>query len=222
MSAQPHALHRQMAVRIELHADDAARADDRAHTFDHVPFHVIVAVRNHGSVQSQQDAVQRQRGLYLRKDFVAHEFIIRAVGGAGGAGGEAASLDQGEAFRRGTAAVRRTAARCTSAAHLAGVRRAEEHALLVGGKRRSGSGENVLVSVAMVALNRRMQVSPTRWPAVIPWHRTPENTRMYRRRMPVLHHAVEPRSSNAAAGGPARAYVMRAGIDNATRTLVRV
>ena len=146
-------------MRVELHADDAARADDRAHALDHVAFDVVVAVRDHRAVQAEQHAVQRQRGTHLAQDFVAHEFIVRAVGGAGRAGGEAAPLDQGEAFRRGAPAgdEQRGGAHARRVVRvLAG---AVEHAFLVGGEggrqRREGVGLG-----GDGGANRRMGGSP--------------------------------------------------------------
>ena len=101
---QLHALQRQVAVRVELDADHAVRADDGARALDHVALGVVVAVRHHRAVQAQQHAIERQRGLELGQDLVAHELVVGAVGGAGGAGGEAAALDQGEVLGGGTAA----------------------------------------------------------------------------------------------------------------------
>ena len=111
-----HALQRQMAVRIELDADHAFGADDRPRPLDDVAFDVVVAVRHHGAVQAEQQAVDRQRRLELAQDLVAHELVVGAVGRAGGAGGKAAALDQLEAFLPRRAPGRRTTAPCTCAA----------------------------------------------------------------------------------------------------------
>ena len=46
-----------------------SRPDDRAHPLDHVAFHVVVAVRNHGAVQPEQHAVERHRGLAPGRGF---------------------------------------------------------------------------------------------------------------------------------------------------------
>ncbi len=91
MSAFDEALHREMAVRVELDADHALRADDLAAALDDVAFDVVVAVRHHGAVQAEQQAVDRQRRLELAQDLVAHELVVGAVGRAGGACGKAAS-----------------------------------------------------------------------------------------------------------------------------------
>ena len=52
-------------MRIEFHADHAVRPDDRSRSFQNVAFHIVVAVRNHGAMQPEQHAVERQRGLEL-------------------------------------------------------------------------------------------------------------------------------------------------------------
>ena len=52
-----HALQRQVAMRVELDADHAFRADDGAHALDDVAFDVVIAVRHHGAVQAEQHAV---------------------------------------------------------------------------------------------------------------------------------------------------------------------
>jgi hypothetical protein len=56
---EPHALHRKMAVRIELYANDAVRPHDSTGTFQHVAFDIIVAVRDHRAVQAEQHTVER-------------------------------------------------------------------------------------------------------------------------------------------------------------------
>ena len=103
MSASLHALEREVAVRVQLDADHAACAHDGPHAADDVALHVGVAVGDHGAVQAEQDAVERHRGPALVEDLVAHGFVVAAVGGAGGAGGEAAALDQFEPVPRGPA-----------------------------------------------------------------------------------------------------------------------
>ena len=158
MSAMRDALQRQMAVRVELDADDAFRPDDGAHALDDVAFDVVVAVRDHGAVQAEQHAVDRQRRLELGQDLVAHGLVVGAVGGAGRAGGEAAALDQREA----SALARAAADEQRRGAHARRVgrdaRRAGRNRFLVDA-RLVGSGEKVLVSVASVAVKRRIGCS---------------------------------------------------------------
>ena len=91
-------------MRVQLHPDHAALAHDGTDALDDVAFYIVVAMRHHCAVQAQQDAVQRHGGAALFQDFVAHRLVVALVGGAGGAGGEAASLDQGEPLCRGAAA----------------------------------------------------------------------------------------------------------------------
>ena len=165
MSALRHALHREMAVRVELDADHAFRPDDGARPLDDVAFDVVVAVRHHGAVQAEQQPVDRQRRLELAQDLVAHDLVVGAVGRAGGAGGKAAALDQLEAFRLGARARRRTAARCTCAAHRSDARRAGRTPTRDSSRRLVGKGEKVLVSVASVAVNRRMMTPQGTMPA---------------------------------------------------------
>ncbi len=129
-----HALQRHVAVRIELDADHAVLADDGACPLDDVALHVVVAVGDHGAVQSEQHAVDRQGGLQLAQDLVAHELVVGPVGGAGRAGGEAAALDQREPLGGGTPAGDEQRGR----AHARGIggvlAGSEEHAFLVGGE----------------------------------------------------------------------------------------
>jgi hypothetical protein len=96
-----------------------------------VALDVVVAVRHHRAVQSEQDAVERQRGRKLAQDRVAHELVGLAAGRAGGARRKTAALDQREAVAlrapAGDEQRRRTHARRV-VRMLAGP---EEHALLV-------------------------------------------------------------------------------------------
>ena len=148
-----HTLHGEMAVRIEFDANDAFRPDDRAAAFDDVALHVVVAVRHHRAVQPEQQAVDRQRGLELPQDLVAHGLVVGPIGRAGRAGGKAAALDQFEAFRPGPGPSheqrRGTHARCIGGMLAC----PEEHRLAIV---LVGKGEKVLVSVASVAEKRRM------------------------------------------------------------------
>ncbi len=70
-----HALFGEMAVRVELDADDGFRPDDRAHPRDQVAFAVIIAMRHHGAVQAEQHPVDRHRGTKLIENFIAHAFV---------------------------------------------------------------------------------------------------------------------------------------------------
>ena len=53
------ALQREVAMRIQLHPDDAGRSDEGAHAGDDIAFNIIVAVRDHRTVQAEQNAVER-------------------------------------------------------------------------------------------------------------------------------------------------------------------
>ena len=65
MSDFDDALHREMAMRVELDADHAFGPDDRPGAFDDVAFDVVVAIGHHGAVQAEQQPVDRQRRLEL-------------------------------------------------------------------------------------------------------------------------------------------------------------
>ena len=67
-----------MAMRVELDANDAIRADEGADALEQVTFAIIVAECDHGAVQSEHDAIERQRGFDLGKDRVAHPLIGRS------------------------------------------------------------------------------------------------------------------------------------------------
>ena len=84
-------------MRVELDADDGLRSDQRAHAFEEVALAVVIAVRHHRAMQVEQAAVDRQRGLELPEDFVAHALVGFARGGAAGLRGVAGALDQLEA-----------------------------------------------------------------------------------------------------------------------------
>ena len=88
------ALLREMAMRIELDADHAVRADQRAHPLEKIAFAVVIAVRHHRAVQVEHRAVDRQRGLQLAEDFVAHPLIGGARGRAARLRRVAGALDQ--------------------------------------------------------------------------------------------------------------------------------
>ena len=66
-SANAHLRLGQVAMRIELDADHAVRADQRAHALEQVALAVVIAERDHGAVQSEHDAVERQGGLDLAR-----------------------------------------------------------------------------------------------------------------------------------------------------------
>ena len=84
---QADALEGEVAVRVELDADDAGGAYDVAHALDDVAFDVVIAVGDHGAVQAQEHAVEREGLAELAENFVAHGFVVGAIGGAGGRGG---------------------------------------------------------------------------------------------------------------------------------------
>ena len=51
---------------------DALGPDDGAHALHDVAFDVVIAVGDHGTVQAEHHAVERQRRLELAQDLVAH------------------------------------------------------------------------------------------------------------------------------------------------------
>src|SRR5262249_34018014 len=59
------ALFRQVAVRVELDADHAARAYERAGALEKIAFAVVVTLRHHGAVQVEHDAVYGERAFEL-------------------------------------------------------------------------------------------------------------------------------------------------------------
>ena len=77
------------------------RPDDLAHARDDVALAIVVAVRDHRAVQTEQHAVDRHRGAELVEDFVAHALVGGLRGGTGRLGPEARALDQLEAFLLG-------------------------------------------------------------------------------------------------------------------------
>ena len=78
-----HALRREMAMRVVRDADHAFGAGNRPRPLDDVAFDVVEAVRNHGAVQPEQQAVDRHRRLELVEDLVAHGLVVGAIGRAG-------------------------------------------------------------------------------------------------------------------------------------------
>ena len=129
-------------MRVEFDADHAFWSHDRAAALDHVAFDVVVAVRHHRAVHTEQQTVDRQRRLELAQDLVAHGLVGGAVGYAGRAGGKAASFDQLETLFLGAGA--RDEQR--RGAHAGRIRRmlagAEEHRLakILQAGRQGGEG----------------------------------------------------------------------------------
>ena len=141
--AQRHSLHRQMTMRIELHSDHAVRPDDRPHPLGDIAFDVIIAVSHHGAVEAEEDAVERQGGFDLGEDFIAHGFVVGAVGGPRGGSGEAGAFDEGEALDGGAAAGDPERGGAHQGRRAGVFARAEEDALLVGFDRGRQGGEGV-------------------------------------------------------------------------------
>src|SRR6266851_6640439 len=133
-----------MAMRVELDADHRLGPDQRPHALDDVAFDVVIAMRYHGAVQAEKDAVDRQRRLELLQYLVAHELVIGAVGRSRRTRRKAAALYQGEILRLGAVAgdvERRRAHQRRLVGMLAG---AQEDAFLIGfdagRQRREGVG----------------------------------------------------------------------------------
>ncbi len=71
-----------MAMRIELDADRHGGADDGADMFEDVAFAIVIAMRDHGTVQPEQHAVDRHCRLELGEDLVPHLLVIGFGAGA--------------------------------------------------------------------------------------------------------------------------------------------
>ena len=69
---------REVAVRVELGADDDAGADDGAHLLQQVALAVVVAVGDHRAVQAEQDHVDRQRGAQVGEQLLAQRLVAGA------------------------------------------------------------------------------------------------------------------------------------------------
>ena len=52
-------------MRIEFHADHAVRPDDRTRAFHNVASHIVVAVRDHGTMQPKENPIEWPCGLEL-------------------------------------------------------------------------------------------------------------------------------------------------------------
>ena len=70
-----HSLAGQMAVRIELGSDQDVGSDDGTDTLEQVTLAVVIALRHHGAMQPENDAIDRHRRLELIEDFVAQTLI---------------------------------------------------------------------------------------------------------------------------------------------------
>src|SRR5690606_24154935 len=71
---------------------------------DEVAFGVVVALRHHGAVETEGDAVDGQRGLDLAQDFIAYGLIGGATDQPAGIGPGNGSLDKVEVTRSGASA----------------------------------------------------------------------------------------------------------------------
>ena len=74
-----HPLPGEMAVRVELRGDDDRRADDRADSLEQIALAVVVALRDHRAVQTENHAIDRQRGAQLVEDLVAQILVGLAL-----------------------------------------------------------------------------------------------------------------------------------------------
>ena len=88
------ALFRQMAVGIELDADQNIRPDDLTDAREEITLGVLVAIGDHGAVQAKHNTVHRQGGAQLVEDFVAQILVGPAVHQAGRIGPGSGALDQ--------------------------------------------------------------------------------------------------------------------------------
>ena len=73
-------------------------ADDGAHAFEHVALAIVVALRDHRAMQPEHNAIDRQRGAQLIKDFVAQAFVGCALQEPARLGPGGAAFDQREAL----------------------------------------------------------------------------------------------------------------------------
>ena len=73
----PDHLRRDVAVQVQLDPDRCGRSDDLADPRDDIGFAVVVAVGDHGAVQTEQDDVDRHRGFEGRQQLVSQAFVHR-------------------------------------------------------------------------------------------------------------------------------------------------
>ena len=66
-----HPLRGQVAVRVELGADQHVRPDDLAHPRQQIALGIVVARRHHRAVQAEHHRIDRQRRRKLAEDLVA-------------------------------------------------------------------------------------------------------------------------------------------------------
>ena len=152
-----HALFGEMAVRIELDADDRLRSDDLAHARDQVALAVVIAVarpsRHAGRAARRRPASRRAAGRGSRR---ACSRSSPACVGPGRLGPEAGALDQLEAFLPGAPPRDPERRRCR-ACRGPGACRAGSRASVRRLARLVGIGEKELVSVASDAVKMRIQ-----------------------------------------------------------------
>ena len=87
-------LRRQVAVRIEFGGDQHVRPDHRADPRQQIAFAIVIALRHHGAVQAEHDAVDRQGRRELIEDLVAQRLIGLALQQPAGLGPGRGALDQ--------------------------------------------------------------------------------------------------------------------------------
>ena len=91
-------------------------ADDGAHALEQIALAIVVALRDHGAVQAENDGVDRQGGAQLAEDFVAQFLIGLALQQPAGLRPGRRALDQREALLGRAPAQRPPSATSTASA----------------------------------------------------------------------------------------------------------
>ncbi len=63
-------LRGEVAMRIELAGDQNIGPDDGAHAFQKIALAIVIALRDHGAMQAENDCIDRQSGLQLIQNFI--------------------------------------------------------------------------------------------------------------------------------------------------------
>ena len=97
------ALSRQVAVGIELGRDEDVRSHEGPDPLEQVALAIVIALRHHGAMQAEHDAVDRQGGPQLPKDLVAQLLIGLALHEAARLGPGSSAFDDVDRLGPGAA-----------------------------------------------------------------------------------------------------------------------
>src|SRR5579863_4182101 len=92
------ALLGEMAVRVELRRNQHVAADNDADAFEEIALAIVIALRHHGAVETENHTVDRQGGAKLVENLIAQFLVGFALEQAAGLGPGRGPFDEREPF----------------------------------------------------------------------------------------------------------------------------